>query len=127
MLPTFGEKCGLVIVPVEPSGASDWASEITIQQIREAQQYKEQLKSVFLVSRSIPGTVISRSIRQYVADHGLSLLNASVANRVPFAEALTMGKTIFEWAPNSVAAREFTTVMQEIKKFHEEEPDQAQV
>jgi len=117
----------LVIVPVEPSGASDWASEITIQQIREAQQYKEQLKSVFLVSRSIPGTVISRSIRQYVADHGLSLLNASVANRVPFAEALTMGKTIFEWAPNSVAAREFTTVMQEIKKFHEEEPDQAQV
>jgi len=116
----------LVIVPIEPSGASDWASETTVRQIREAQKYKEQLKSVFLVSRSIPGTVISRSIRRHVADHGLPLLNSSVANRVPFAEALTMGKTIFEWAPNSVAAREFATAMQEIRKFHEEEPAQTQ-
>lgn len=115
----------LVIVPIEPSGASDWASEITVRQIREAKQYKENLKSVFLVSRVISGTVIGRTIREHVAAHSMPLLEASVTNRVPFAEALTMGKTIFEWAPQSAAAREFTTVMQEIRRFYEEEPNEA--
>ena len=111
----------LVVVPVEASGASDWASQVTVRQVQEARQYKESLKSVFLVSRAIPNTVISRSIREHVADHGIPLLKAFVANRVPFAEALTMGRTIFEWAPSSVAANEFSTVMQEIGEFYEQE------
>lgn len=111
----------LVVVPVEASGASDWASQVTVQQVQEARQYKENLKSVFLVSRGIPNTVISRSIREHVADHGIPLLDAFVANRVAFAEALTMGRTIFEWAPGSVAANEFSTVMQEIGEFYEQE------
>ena len=65
--------------------------------------------------------MISRSIREHVADHGIPLLDAFVANRVAFAEALTMGRTIFEWAPGSVAANEFSTVMQEIGEFYEQE------
>lgn len=115
----------LVVIPIEPSGASDWASQTTVQQVQQARQYKEDLKSVFLVSRIIVNTVISRSIRDHVADHGIPLLDATVANRVPFAEALTMGKTIFEWAPGSPAVREFSTVMKEIGTFYEQEkPDQ---
>lgn len=115
----------LVVIPIEPSGASDWASQTTIQQVQQAQQYKEDLKSVFLVSRIIVNTVISRSIREHVADHGIPVLEATVANRVPFAEALTMGQTIFEWAPGSQAVREFSTVMEEIGAFYEqEEPSQ---
>ena len=115
----------LVVIPIEPSGASDWASQTTVQQVQQARQYKEDLKSVFLVSRIIVNTVISRSIRDHVADHGIPVLESTVANRVPFAEALTMGKTIFEWAPESPAVREFSTVMTEIGDFYEqEEPHQ---
>ena len=69
---------------------------------------------MFLVSRVIVNTVLSRSIRDHVADHGIPLLRATVANRVAVAEALTMGKTIFEWSPDSTASLEFSTVMQEI-------------
>ena len=111
----------LIVIPIEASGASDWASQTTIQHVQEARQYKETLKSVFLVSRVIVNTVLSRSIRDHVADHGIPLLQATVANRVAFAEALTMGKTIFEWAPDSTAALEFSTVMQEIGAFYEQE------
>ena len=110
----------LIVIPIEASGASDWASQTTIQQVREARQYKENLKSVFLVSRIIPNTVISRSIRTHVENYGVPLLKATVANRVPFAEALTMGKTIYEWAPRSAAAKEFSCVMQEIGAFYEQ-------
>ena len=109
----------LVVMPIEASGASDWASQTTIRQIREAREYKDTLLSVFLVSRIIPNTVISRSIRDHVADYGIPLLNATVANRVPYAEALTMGKTIFEWAGRSTAAREFSNLMEEIGAFYE--------
>lgn len=111
----------LIVIPIEASGASDWASQTTIRQIQEARQYKENLISVFLVTRVIVNTVISRSIRDHVADHGIPLLRGAIANRVPFAEALTMGKTIFEWAPGSTAALEFSAVMQEIGVFYEQE------
>ena len=111
----------LIVIPIEASGASDWASQTTIRQIQEARQYKENLISVFLVTRVIVNTVISRSIRDHVADHGIPLLRGTIANRVPFAEALTMGKTIFEWAPGSTAALEFSAVMQEIGVFYEQE------
>ena len=53
-------------------------------------------------------------------NYGVPLLKATVANRVPFAEALTMGKTIYEWAPRSAAAKEFSCVMQEIGAFYEQ-------
>jgi chromosome partitioning protein len=109
----------LVVMPIEASGASDWASQTTIRQIQEARQYKETLISVFLVSRIIPNTVISRSIRNHVSDYGIPLLTATVANRVPYAEALTMGQTIFEWAGRSTAAHEFSTVMEEIGAFYD--------
>ena len=109
----------LIVIPIEASGASDWASQTTIRQIREAREYKDTLLSVFLVSRIIPNTVISRSIRDHVADYGIPLLKATVTNRVPYAEALTMGKTIFEWAARSTAAHEFSTVMEEIGAFYE--------
>ncbi len=111
----------LIVIPIEASGASDWASQTTIRQIQEARQYKENLRSVFLVTRVIVNTVISRSIRDHVADHGIPLLRGTIANRVPFAEALTMGKTIFEWDPGSTAALEFSAVMQEIGVFYEQE------
>ena len=108
----------LIVIPIEASGASDWASQTTIQQVQEARQYKETLTSVFLVSRVIVNTVISRSIRTHVENYGVPLLKATVANRVSFAEALTMGKTIYEWAPRSAAAKEFSCVMQEIGAFY---------
>ena len=108
----------LVVIPIEPSGALRLGQQTTIQQVQEARQYKEDLKSVFLVFCIIVNTVISRLIREHVADHGIPVLESTAANRVPFAEALTMGRTIFEWAPGSPAAREFSTVMKEIGAFY---------
>ena len=46
---------------------------------------------------------------------------ADLANRVPFAESLTMGQSIFEWAPKSVAAHEIQSLTREILSYGEEE------
>ena len=108
----------LVVLPIEPSGASDWASQVTIQQIQEAREYKGELKAIFMISRAISRTVIGNAIREHVADAGIPILKSAVVNRVAFAEALTMGKTIFEWAPKSAAARDITQTMNEIEEFN---------
>ena len=106
-----------VAVPIEPSGLSTWASDLTVKQVQEAQEYKENLKCGFVVSRKIGNTVIGRQIREMVAGGGMPILTAEVENRVPFAESLTMGQSIFEWAPKSAAAQEIQFLTQEIISY----------
>lgn len=110
-----------VALPIEPSGLSTWASDLTVKQVQEAQEYKETVKCGFVVSRKINNTVIGRQIRDMAAEGGIPILAAEVENRVPFAESLTMGQSIFEWAAKSTAAREIQSLTQEILSYGNEE------
>ncbi|WP_295399479.1 ParA family partition ATPase [uncultured Thiocystis sp.] len=60
-----------VALPIEPSGLSTWASDLTVRQVREAQDYKQTLKCGFVVSRKIRNTVIGRDIRVMAAEAGI--------------------------------------------------------
>jgi len=91
----------LVVVPIEPGGASRWSSDLTVRQLNEACEAKPTLKCGFVVSRKIAGTVLGREARTMAADAGLALLRTEIEQRVAFAEAMTMGQTIFEWAGSS--------------------------
>lgn len=103
-----------VVLPIEPSGLSTWASDLTVKQVQEAQAYKETLKCGFVVSRKIGNTVLGREIRSMAAGAGIQLLDAEVEQRVAYAESLTMGKTIFEWSPTGTASKEIMTLTDEI-------------
>lgn len=110
-----------VALPIEPSGLSTWASDLTVRQVRAAQEIKESIKCGFVVSRKIGNTVIGRDIRDMAASAGIPLLNSEIEQRVAFAECMTMGKTIFEWAPKSAAAREIINLTNEILSIHEQQ------
>ena len=111
----------IVLLPIEPSGLSTWASDLTVRQIREAQKIKSILKCGFVVSRKIGNTVIGREIRALAAEHDIPILAAEINQRVAYAESLTMGRTIFEWAPGSLAAHEIEKLTEEILASHEQE------
>ena len=108
----------LVVIPIEPSGASNWAAGTTVKQLEEWRAFKETQKSVFVVSRKIGNSVLGRDIRDMAAEHHIPLLDASISQRVAYAEALTMGDSIFEWADGSEAVREFDTFMNELVGFY---------
>lgn len=110
-----------VALPIEPSGLSTWASDLTVRQVREAQAFKESLKCGFVVSRKIGNTVIGREIRSMASEAGIPLLTAEIEQRVAYAESLTMGKTIFEWLPTGAAAKEIRTLTDEIIEHVQEE------
>ena len=90
----------LVLIPIEPSGLSTWASDLTVRQVQQAQEFKT-LNCGFVISRKIGNTIIGREIRTMAAAIGIPILTTEIAQRVAYAESLTMGKTIFEWAPGS--------------------------
>lgn len=103
-----------VAIPIEPSGMSTWASDLTVKQIQVAQSFKPDLKCGFVISRKIAKTVIGREIRTIAADIGIQTLESEIEQRVAFAESMTMGKTIFEWAPDSSACDEIEALTTEI-------------
>jgi chromosome partitioning protein len=110
-----------VALPIEPSGLSTWASDLTVKQIREAQEYKGNLKCGFVVSRKIGKTVIGRDIRTMAAEAGIPILRTDIEQRVAFAESMTMGQTIFEWAPGSAAVSEINNLTEEITSYGSED------
>lgn len=110
-----------VALPIEPSGLSTWASDLTVRQVQEAQAFKETLKCGFVVSRKIGNTVIGRDIRTMATAAGIAILDAEIEQRVGFAECMTMGKTIFEWSPGSAATREIEHLTSEILSHGQED------
>jgi chromosome partitioning protein len=104
----------LVIVPIEPGGASRWSSNLTVRQLKEAQTLKPTLKCGFVVSRKISGTVLGRDARAMAADAGIPIFDTEIEQRIAYAEALTMGKTVFEWGGNSAAVREIQALTHEL-------------
>ena len=110
-----------VALPIEPFGLSAWASDLTVKQITKAQEYKETLKCGFVVSRRIGKTVIGREIRSMASEAGIPILESEIEQRVAFAESLTMGQTIFEWAEGSAAANEITRLTKEIEHYVQED------
>lgn len=107
----------LVIIPIEPSGASHWAAADTVAQVSEAHIIKPAQKSVFVVSRKIGNTVIGRDIREMTEEYKIPVLSNAITQRVAYAEALTLGKDIAEYAPKSEAAAEFAAVMIELEEM----------
>jgi chromosome partitioning protein len=65
--------------------------------------------------------VIGRDAKAYAADAGIQILRAEVLNRVAFSEALTAGKTIFEWAARSEAAKDIDRLVKELLRYGEHE------
>ena len=112
----------LVALPIEPGGASRWSSDLTIRQVKEAQELKPTLKCGFVVSRKIGGTVLGRDTRAMAADAGIPTFKTEIEQRIAYAEALTMGKTVFEWAARSPAITDIQSLTHELlDAFHEQD------
>ena len=104
----------LVLIPVQPSPFDVWAADDTVQLIQEAQQFKETLKAAFAINRKIVNTAIGRDVAGAFADAPFPVLDATVSQRVLFAESVGQGLTVREIAPLSDAAREIAAMAEAI-------------
>ena len=106
----------VIVIPVQPSPYDVWAAAEVIKLVKEASVYKEALKSCFVINRKIANTAIGRDIGAGLAAYSTHVLNAAVAQRVVFAEAVAQGKSIFEIDERGTGAREIQDVADELIK-----------
>lgn len=104
----------LVIIPVQPSPYDVWAAEEVVKLIDEARIYKPALNSVFAINRKIVNTALGRDVREALAAYSLPALDASVCQRIVFAESAAQGLAGFEAEPDGSAAREIEALREEI-------------
>lgn len=111
----------LVVIPVQPSPYDVWAAGDTVSLIEEARVFKENLKAVFAINRKIVNTAIGRDVETALADYPFGILKHHICQRVVFAESAATGRTIFEVAAQSEAAREVTAMAEEIWQMQQGE------
>jgi chromosome partitioning protein len=104
----------LVLIPIQPSAFDVWATQAVLELIREASAYRPQLRGIFVVNRRVIGTRIAREVRRAIGDLGIPALDASLAQRVIFAETAGTGMLAAEIDPHSAAAREVAEVTAEL-------------
>ena len=104
-----------ILIPVQPSGADFWASRETVQLVKEAHEFKETQKAVFVITRRISRTLIGRNIAEALEEFDIPILKAGTMQRIAYAEALTGGTTVIEMQPNGEAAQEIRRILKEIR------------
>ncbi len=104
----------LIVIPIQPSPYDVWATAETVEMVREARAFRNDLGAVFAINRKIVNTVIGRDVRAALASYEVPTLEATVCQRVSFAESAAKGRTVIETAPGSLAACEIKQLAREI-------------
>lgn len=106
----------MVVIPIQPSGLDAWASSQVIDSVQLTREYKPDLVAAFLISRRITNAVITRDIKRGLADvPQVRLLDTSIAQRVAYAESMTLGQAVYEYAPGSAADDEIVSLTDELE------------
>lgn len=104
----------VVLIPVQPSPYDVWASADTVQLIREAQQFKDGLKAVFVINRKIVNTAIGRDVANALAQFDFPVATSTLCQRVIYAESAGQGMAVIETDPKSEAALEMAQLAAEL-------------
>ncbi len=104
----------LVLIPVRPSPADLWAVSETVALVKQAGK-----PFLFVITQAKPQATITAQTIAALSQHG-RVAEAFISDRVPYAGAMTGGRTAPELAPKSPAADEIARLWLNVKScFHE--------
>lgn len=104
----------LIVIPVQPSPYDVWAADEMVRLIAEASVFKEKMKSCFVVNRKIANTAIGRDVVEGLALYRMPVLASTIGQRVIFAEAVALGRSVFEADGEGKGAGEIRAVADEV-------------
>ena len=99
----------LVLIPVQLSPMDIWATGPTVQLARTA-----GVPVLLVLNRVPPRANIVQIMRAQLAEKELPVAQATIGNRVAFAESMLEGLTVLESDPRSAAAEEIEALRQEV-------------
>ncbi|WP_138935466.1 ParA family partition ATPase [Roseovarius arcticus] len=102
-------KAALVLVPVATSHVDLWATESVLDLARRA-----GTPAMLVLNRTRVGTRLGAEIAEEAAKIDAGLAQATLANRILYAETLGRGQGVQDAAPKGPAAEEVAALTQEI-------------
>jgi chromosome partitioning protein len=111
---TVLELADLVLIPVRPSPADLWAVAETVALVKDAGK-----PFLFVITQAKAQASITAQAVAALSQHG-RVAQSFIADRVPYAVAMTNGRTAPEIATKSPAAEEIAALWTDVKScFHE--------
>jgi len=104
----------LVVIPVRPSPADLWAVSETVALVKAAAK-----PFIFVITQAKAHASITAQTIAALSEHG-RVARSFVADRVPYAVAMTGGRTAPELAPKSPAAEEIAGLWRDLKSCFQE-------
>ena len=110
-------RADLVLVPVQPSQLDVWATSAIVDLIKARQQVGQgKPRAAFVMSRVAPRTLLSKGLRDTLAQQDFPTLASGTTQRVAYAEATQSGQTVFD-GQRAPARREIEAIRDEIKEL----------
>lgn len=104
----------LVLIPVRPSPADLWAVSQTVALVQEAKK-----PFMFVITQAKTNASITAQTIAALSHHG-RVAKTFIADRVPYAAAMTSGQSASELSARGAAAQEVENLWQDVKAcFHE--------
>jgi chromosome partitioning protein len=109
---------GLVLVPLQPSPVDVRAVRLTLELARVLRGPKLDLRLV--LSRVVTGSILGRTVREALDPYGAPVARTVLTQRMVVQMAAAMGRPVFDYAPDSLAAAEYQQLAREIGRevFH---------
>lgn len=104
----------LVLIPVRPSPADLWAVSETVTLVKDAGK-----PFMFVITQAKPQASITAQTIAALSQHG-RVAQAFIADRVPYAVAMTGGRTAPELSAKSPAAEEIAALWVDVKSCFNE-------
>lgn len=105
----------LVLIPVQPSPYDIWATEPTINLIKERQELADgRPLAAILVSQAIPGTRLAGEIRAHLKSYDLPVLDAQTCKRQAYIKGVAAGESVMDLPANDPARQEIEAVTTEV-------------
>lgn len=103
------------LLVIQPSGADVWASAAAVRLIQARRDAGGSIDAAFLVNRASGNTKLSKLIKDgQWNEYGVEQLDATVGNRIAFAQALTDGVSILD-LNDATAKQEIYNVITEME------------
>jgi chromosome partitioning protein len=111
----------LALIPVKHSPIDVRVALETQQFVAQLNKSKERSNSPimvrFVLSMTIPGSIIARDIRSQMTQAGLPLFATEIGNRVAYCESALLGSTPTITQPKGTASQEIARLAEEIENL----------
>ena len=84
--------------------------------IGKARSANAKLRTRLLINLKRSNTAIGKEARAAAEGFGVKIFNAEISQRVALPDAISAGKTIFDFAPKSAAANEYRNLTEEVMR-----------